>query len=289
MKNVQRLIIGIVLMLHATAVSATGQQGDVIYIDGERWTLLARPLFQLEERLYEKVEKLLPQGRAKSTSNWHGFVAHWLLKDSCLYLDKIEVASRYIKSDSLKTVLGSYSTPDGIFAGWCNSWLRVGRGKVTRYVHSGFDRDMEEEYTLVIEGGKMIYKDTSPPRLAKEGLQLFAEDLLFSVSETFRFEDFKEMDNEKRMQVFMEGMKVDADGRMLDVVVSVKIGETFIDDRTHPLVMKLENIMKSIYPWEVYEVSGKYRTRYASYSFYMFKEWRKYKKHRDEMKAKGWD
>ena len=76
---------GCLASLHATAC-----QGDEIVVDGESWNLLAEPI-EMQETLRIALDKFLPEERIWSTSNWDGYVGHWVIRNNRLCLEKITI------------------------------------------------------------------------------------------------------------------------------------------------------------------------------------------------------
>ena len=83
-----RLLLCAQLMLLALTAYATGQEGDVIYINGERLELLGKPIC-LDSTLYHTLKDELPSNRPIVTSNWDGFTAYWSINNDRLYLDSV--------------------------------------------------------------------------------------------------------------------------------------------------------------------------------------------------------
>ena len=61
-------------MLATIATHATGQEGDIICIDGTKWELLGKPIYA-DSSLAKNLEAALPKGRGTVTSNWAGYTA----------------------------------------------------------------------------------------------------------------------------------------------------------------------------------------------------------------------
>ena len=78
----KKIISFISLILLSTVSSwATGQDGDIIYIDGVRMGLLARPATD-NAIDGERLLSMLPEKRVKTTANWDGVVGCWSIS-SC--------------------------------------------------------------------------------------------------------------------------------------------------------------------------------------------------------------
>ena len=85
----KKFIITITLFLISMATYATGQEGDIIYIDGTQWTLLGKPISR-DTTLWGQVRAAIPQQHVITSSNWSGFTAFWSIKQDVLYLDSIQ-------------------------------------------------------------------------------------------------------------------------------------------------------------------------------------------------------
>ena len=85
----KKFIITITLFLISMATYATGQEGDIIYIDGTQWTLLGKPISR-DTTLWGQVRAAIPQQHVITSSNWSGFTAFWSIRQDVLYLDSIQ-------------------------------------------------------------------------------------------------------------------------------------------------------------------------------------------------------
>ena len=148
----------------ALVAHATGQSGDVIFIDGARWELLGKPI-HLDTALYHDLKAVLPEDRPIVTSNWDGYTAYWSIQRDMLCLDSIRceyydakirgMKGTSIPSNTLLRVFKNYVDGDCIVASWLTREIRVATGKVVYYWHDAFERNYEEEMMLNIEKGKI--------------------------------------------------------------------------------------------------------------------------------------
>lgn len=164
MKNSYHLTILFFFLIHPFIAQATAMAPDIIYINGEKWDLLERPI-KADPVLYGKLNKFLPQDhRVINTSNFDGYTGYWILKEDRLYLQKIEVEMTDDKyphkysAEALKSIFAPYYTQYGIYAQWFTGEIRAGRGDVVRFDNWGFDRNYEEECIITIEKGKIVEK-----------------------------------------------------------------------------------------------------------------------------------
>lgn len=64
---------------------ATGLSGDVIYLQGEEWVLLDKPINR-DSILFHRLMEFLPDNHCITTANWEGYTAYWEVQQSHLYL-----------------------------------------------------------------------------------------------------------------------------------------------------------------------------------------------------------
>lgn len=88
--RIKRYSIVILFLFVSLYIKATGQSCDVIYINGEQWWLMARPIDK-DSALYTRLRDFLPENHCMSTANWDGYTAFWKIEDSCLYLQRMEI------------------------------------------------------------------------------------------------------------------------------------------------------------------------------------------------------
>ena len=168
-----------VLLCFALCASATGQEGDVIMIDGERWNLLGKPIDH-DSVLYHRLLEVLPKDRSINTANWDGYRGYWSIKDNRLCLDHIEIELydkdkkrshvENIPAADMRKVFGKYYQQKEIVATWFTAEIRAAKGNTLYYVHSGYYRNLEYEQLLTIKQGKVTNRQTYHNRVVvKDG------------------------------------------------------------------------------------------------------------------------
>jgi len=163
----KKILISIQFLLLAIFAYATGQDSDVIYINGTRWQFLDRPICR-DSLLYHHLKAVLPTGRPISTANWDGFTSYWSIEEDLLCLDSIRCehydtnSRKYIgeriPNDTLFRVFKNFVDGKRIVASWLTGDTRVATGKVIYYQHNGFERNYEHEQIFTIREGKVIGK-----------------------------------------------------------------------------------------------------------------------------------
>ena len=162
------IFIAVLLFLVPLCARATGLSPDNIYIYGEKWALLARPL---SKELKGRLDAFLPphDSRVWHTANPEGYTCIWSIEGNRIYLKAVEVDMYDSKSkkeytvtytaDTLKNVFKGYRcTRKGIAAKWIDpgTTLRAGKGKIVRYVHAGYNRNHETEMHFRVRNGKIM-------------------------------------------------------------------------------------------------------------------------------------
>jgi len=262
-----RLLLCAQLMLLALTAYATWQEGDVIYINGERLELLGRPIW-LDSTLYHTLKDELPSDQGTVTSNWDGFIAYWSINNDKLYLDSVRceaydpkakaVTGESIPSMTLYRIFNSYSAGNRIAASWVSGKFRAAKGKVIYYQHSGFERNYEEETILDIDKGKVVgkkeYHNFVKDGFAFDKLQENgAQEMLHKIL-PLHIERYPELVNVKRLIFRVKRARVDEKGNLLECNVQV-----VRPDAGPQLATEIAEALKNYHPWKVYYINGEYR------------------------------
>ena len=265
-------IITLVLMLMSLSTYATGQDGDVIYIDGKQWALLGQPISR-DTMLWRQVRAAIPQQHVVISSNWSGFTAFWSIKQDVLFLDSIQYLSpasdkktlpKCIPAEALQRVFKKYFDGRRIVAGWLKGDIRVARGKMLYYEHMGYERNYEEEQLISIDNGKVTGMKAFH-NYTKEGFSFYQvgkaqmgtkQVTPAQLREMFplHLERYPELANEKRILFYVRRAKVDETGHMVDCEIKVmKPGDN------PQLAAEMAELMKAYSPWRVSFINGEYR------------------------------
>ena len=262
-----RLLLCAQLMLLALTAYATGQEGDVIYINGERLELLGKPIC-LDSTLYHTLKDELPSNRPIVTSNWDGFTAYWSINNDKLYLDSVRceaydpnakaVVGESIPSETLYRIFSRYNAGNRIVASWVSGKFRVANGKVIYYQHTGFERNYEDETLLDIDQGKVIgkkeYQNFVSEGFAFDKLeQNGAQEMLHKIL-PLHIERYPELAHVKRLVFRVKHARVDERGNLLECDVQV-----VKPDVNPQLATEIAEALKAYHPWKVYYINGEYR------------------------------
>ena len=264
----------ILMLLTVFQMKATGQSGDVILLEGEKWVLMAKPI-GYDSLLCRRVDDFLPENVSRSTGNYSGYTAFWEIRDGYLCLQRVEADvydevskkeyRRVYEVKELQPLFVAYCQAGEIQARWFSGELRAGKGNVVRYVHDGFSRNMETEQVLTVRNGKVL-KTQTYHNYRRAGLNLMKaqEEIMCR----FPWEQFPEYWGE-RIIFSISDFQMTEDGRFVDCNVRfifLRSSREKIDGRNHPLALALKETLKSIYPWEVLFINGKYTMEYRNFT-----------------------
>ena len=258
----KRALLFIKYLILAIAANATGQEGDIIYIDGICWELLAKPIC-IDSVLFHDLIAVLPPERSISTANWDGFTAYWSIKQNVLYLDSIryeqydsdtKVANR-MPSATLFRVFKKYVTEDHIVGSWLTGDIRVAKGKVIYYQHMAFERNYEEEQIISIDKGivigKKVYHNYTIDGFSFEKVKGSKElRRLFPI----HIELYPELANAERIVFRIEKARVNDQGILEECEV-----KALKPSDNQRLATEMEGLLKAYHPWKVSFINGEFR------------------------------
>lgn len=286
MKTYLKFLITFVLVMQVSFTFATGQSADIIYINGEKWELFALPL-ETDSLVHKKMKTILPKDRTIATNNWVGYTAYWILHEDVLYLQQVQIPmydkkakrsyTEYLTIDTLKSLFPDYITKFGIKARWFSGSARVGRGKVIRYEHSGFNRNMEEEYIMFFENGKLTSKRLYHNKVLQQldGYQLKRD--VYDAFKTILEKDEFIKNNYRRVQ--MANIEFTPEGFLKDCELNLYIhpkkklsveNKIQIKDQQHEYIKKLKQILKELFVQDRYYINGQYRKEEKKYFEFSF-------------------
>ena len=269
----EKLILFLTLMLTSVTTHATGLDGDLIYIDGEQWVLLGKPIYA-DSVLAQDLIAALPKERSYTTANWDGYTAYWSIQEDKLCLDSIcyrlydndpiKYRTESLSSEILFRVFKKYSNGKRIVAKWLNEEIRVAKGKRIYYVHTAYERNFENERLISIEHGKVsAMKDFQ--NYVVDGFSFNKPGCNEGLREKFplNIEQYPELANVKRIVFFIKKARVDAQGNLVECEVKV------IKPGDNPrLAAEMAEVLKAYHPWQVFYINGEYRAYgIGGYSF----------------------
>ena len=261
----KRLFIFITLTLMSLTMYATGQEGDIIYIDGEQWELLGKPIYA-DSVLSRELKKALPKERGINTANWAGYTAYWSIQQEKLYLDSIRYViydsaqksrTECLPSKAMRRIFMKYASRKRIVATWFNNEIRVAKGKQLYYVHEGYTRNYEHERVISIEQGKVCgTKDYQNYVVDGFSFDKYRPNNKAELREKFplHIEQYPELADVKRILFNIKRARVDAQGNLVECEVKV------LRPNDNPrLAAEMVEVMKAYRPWRVMFINGEYR------------------------------
>lgn len=262
----KRFLFVYTLMLTTLTMYATGQEGDIIYIDGTKWVLLGNPVYA-DSILRRDLEDALPENRGIRTSNWDGYTAYWSIQQEQLCLDSVQYMiydestpqgrAECLSSDILLRIFKKYVKGKRIIATWLNGEIRVAKGKVIYYVHSGYLRNYENERFISLEHGKVCgIKDYQNYVVEGFSFDDYHPKSNAELREIFplHIEKYPELADAKRVIFNIKRARVDAQGHLVECDVKV------LRPNDNPqLAAEMAEAMKAFYPWRVLFINGEYR------------------------------
>ena len=282
----KRLFFYISLLNIAISSLATGQDSEVIYIDGEKWQLLGRPI-NSDPALVRRLIDVLPENRIKSTANWDGFTACWSINsDKMLCLDSIQVwmdsreeSHVCLSAEDMHEVFNEYFDNGVIMASWYNGDIRVARGKRLYYEHMGYFRHYEQEQVFKVKDGRITDRETYQNKVVVDGFSLEGLTLANQGNVlTFLKTDYStepkrqrvkaiipisvgKLPRDSRIIVNVNKIQVDSIGHLVNCEVSVSFranGISLDDDIKARLAQDIKTQLMQIYPWKVLYIQEKY-------------------------------
>ena len=264
----KRIFLFVSFLFLALVAHATGQTGDVIFIDGARWELLGKPI-DLDAALYHDLEAVLPENRPIVTSNWDGYTGYWSIRQDVLYLDSVRceyydteiqgMKGESIPSAVLLNVFKNYVDDDRIVASWLTGEIRVATGKMIYYQHTYFERNYEEEMMLSIDKGKVTGRKEYH-NFVVEGFSFdkFNPDNNEELREMYplHIERYPELANEERIVFSIQRARVDAQGNLVECEVKV-----IRPDDNPLLAAEIAESLKAYHPWRVLFINGEYSAK----------------------------
>ena len=243
----RKAIFTIALFLMSLATYATGQDGDVISIDGTQWTLLGQPISR-DTVLWRQVRAAIPQQHVVISSNW-------------------SACPECIPAETLQRVFKNYFDGKQIVAGWLKGDIRVGKGKMLYYEHIGYERNYEEEQIISIDHGRVndvkVFHNHVVDGFSfdqgRRSLPMWAETLRVAPAQLremfpLHVERYPELANVKRIVFTIRRAKVDETGHLVECEVKVLKP---CDNKQ--LAAEMEELMKAYHPWRVSFINGEYR------------------------------
>jgi len=127
----------------------TAQMSEVLHYEGQKLSMVGSPLGE-----YFSLSGYWPPFQEQSTALWRGYVGTWEVREGRLYLIGIRAQLEDGTPVTLETLFPGY--PDRVFAHWFTGDLRVPQGRMTKYVHQGFQTQYQADLFLHVEKGVLV-------------------------------------------------------------------------------------------------------------------------------------
>lgn len=264
----KKIISFISLILLSTVSSwATGQDGDIIYIDGVKMELLARPAAN-KAIDGKRLLSMLPEKRVKTTANWDGLIGCWSIKANKLVLDSMivemytdkrgEYKTERVAKDIIDDIFAKYTTASNVVASWFSGTVRAANGKTLLYEHSAFERYSEHEVIIDVKNGEVVKMQRCNNSMLTNGFTFRGtkyDDLWKKID--IHPEKYANLKGCDRVDFKIEGMKFNKKGQLL----SCKVTATPYTDKKKGIAHRtiasdMEKALKKIKPWKTYMING---------------------------------
>ena len=268
----KRLLLYLSLLFSTLSAMATGQEPDIVYVNGRQWWLLGRPV-GADSALYFGVIRSLPKDYCESSANWDGFTAYWTIVNDRLVLDSIKYLvpehcdETLLPSSVVRKVFEKYIVDGQIVASWLIDTLRMAPARCDQifYEHMGFIRNYETEMFLVVDKGMIVNRKLYNNHIVKEGFHFDYRKSAAVDSLQARFarhcKKYSELDSVDRLAFEVVGFDVDTLG-VLHGISKVAMWRPSLDAAS-PLRVRLEqdfrDALMAISPWQVWSINGQYR------------------------------
>lgn len=264
----KKIISFISLILLSTVSSwATGQDGDIIYIDGVRMGLLARPAAN-KAIDGKRLLSMLPEKRVKSTANWDGLIGCWSIKANKLVLDSMivemytdkrgEYETVRVAKDIIDDIFAKYTTAGNVVATWFSGTLRAASGKTLLYEHSAFYRYLEHEIVIDVKNGEVVKMRRYNNCMLTDGFTFRGtkyDDMWKTID--INPKKYADLNGCSRIYFKIEDMKFNKKGKLLSCkVTATPYTDNKKGDAHRAIAADMEKALKKIKPWKTYMING---------------------------------
>jgi hypothetical protein len=135
---------------------ATAQQGDILFLDGKKYSIYTNPL----EPFLRNNPDRMPKSNIVSSALWRGYVATWRVKNERLVLVDVGILKDVSKPGEKGLSTEIVSVMDKVFPGekdvvanWFSGHIIIPDGKLVNYVHMGYASTYEKYILLRVEQG----------------------------------------------------------------------------------------------------------------------------------------
>ena len=256
----KRILFACIMMLGAMQVWATGQDADIIYLYGEKWWLLSRPLDNVRD-VKARLALALPEARRKTTANPDGITCIWSLQGTHLQLDSVAVIVGNnlltYPANGLKEQFERYHRQGRVDASWVNGQLRAARGTQLYYEHTGYNRNYTSEIYITFKNGKMTGMKTFNNSVRTEGFDLSNGKVMQALQDGMNANEFTELQGAKVLAKVSD-MEIDEKGQLTNCKVTITMRKNgyATELSNHPLEARVKTALKNLSPWRTLNING---------------------------------
>lgn len=145
----------ILLLTISSFAGATPQIADLIRLEssGEQKKLYVEPFGVYLRNNKDEIPKLEPFLREGCSASWRGYQAHWEIKDKKLWMTALFGAPCDEKPILIPLAIFFVGAVGPVHVTWYSGNLVIPQGKMTEYVHMGYESKYESYLIIKIEKG----------------------------------------------------------------------------------------------------------------------------------------
>jgi hypothetical protein len=151
----QRLTILIILVFYSALAYSTGQEGDIILWNNNKYFLHSNPLESYPQFDSMRSKLFGDQKSDWNTACYRGYVAEWEILSNRLYLTNIYACNDRSKKADLNRLFPGKIKDRRMEANWVTEILIIPNGKCLFYGNLGYVSIYEIEYELTINNGEL--------------------------------------------------------------------------------------------------------------------------------------
>jgi len=172
-----------------------------------------------------------------------------------------ECVDATLPNSFIKRVFKAYDENGIVVARWYTGTLRLARGKMLRYEHSGWNRNYETEMELTVRNGIVIDSVEYHNRIACEGFDF--ESLSMQDWDSLQqgfcpiAKKYPQLEGKERIFFLVSDFIVDPQGNLIDID-KVSCHAQLDENLEQQLALEFKHYLMSIRPWKVLYINGKY-------------------------------
>jgi hypothetical protein len=150
-------LLFLIFIFFSSQSFSTAQTPDKLIIDGETIALQSNPL----EIYFKNNPDKKSDEWAFSTALWRGYIAVFKIENGHLIVSDIKVQLKK-EEDHRKwfSVIDQVMTKEERVVSWYDGLLVAPRGEIVNYIHMGYASEFEKYTLFLIEGGKVIKRQS---------------------------------------------------------------------------------------------------------------------------------